>query len=194
MVSYNKRAINSNQKAERREVIIRAALDCFERPTFAELTMAEISRTAGVSKGTLYLYFQSKEELFLQALLELYEDWFRSFEPAPTDLVEHVIKSLEARPKLLELMSMAPSVMEANAPIEAVLEFKRALALGLDGLSQAVNVEPRRLMWAYAIIVGLHSTSNPPPDLRKKIQEESDLVHFQLDFSSELRALLKHIL
>lgn len=194
MVSYNKRAVNPDQKSERREVIVRAALECFQRPTFGQLTMAEIARAAGVSKGTLYLYFESKEELFLQALLELYHDWFETFEPVPERLVDHLVETLLERPKLLELMSMAPFVMEANAGSEAVLAFKQSLAQGLDRLSLVTGLDHRRLMWVHAAIVGLHSTANPPADVRRLIENEPALCHFNLDFGGELRALLHQIL
>lgn len=193
MVSYSKRAISDLQKAERREVILQAALSCFERDTFADLTMAAVARAAEVSKGTLYLYFQSKEELFLQALLGLYADWFAVLEGprGKSDLVELVAESLVERPKLLELMSMAPAVMEANAPLAAVVAFKQSLAHSLDRLSLHTGVEPRRLLWIHAGIVGLYATANPPTKVRQALAADPRLQVFDLDFQQELRELLR---
>lgn len=192
MVSYSKRAINDFQKAERRGVILQAALSCFERDTFAELTMATIAAAAGVSKGTLYLYFQSKEELFLQALLGLYADWFEVLEGprGKTDLVSLVAESLAQRPKLLELMSMAPAVMEANAPLEAVVAFKQNLARSLESLSLHTGLEPRRLLWIHAAIVGLYATANPPSRVREALAVDPRLQVFDLDFQQELQSFL----
>jgi AcrR family transcriptional regulator len=58
-------------RAARREQIIVAALACFARSGYHATTMADVAAQAGVSKGTPYLYFDSKEALFLA----LHEEW-----------------------------------------------------------------------------------------------------------------------
>jgi AcrR family transcriptional regulator len=54
--------------AFRTQEILAAAREVLGRRGFAEMTMEEIAGAAGVAKGTLYLYFQSKDEL-IQALI-----------------------------------------------------------------------------------------------------------------------------
>ena len=49
---------------ERPREICAAALEVFAEKGFAAAKLDEIARRAGVSKGTLYLYFPSKEDLF----------------------------------------------------------------------------------------------------------------------------------
>ena len=49
---------------DRPREICRAALDVFAEKGFAAARLEEIARRAGVSKGTLYLYFKDKEDLF----------------------------------------------------------------------------------------------------------------------------------
>lgn len=44
--------------------IVEAALDLFVEKGFASTKMDEIAKRAGVTKGTVYLYFPSKEDLF----------------------------------------------------------------------------------------------------------------------------------
>jgi TetR/AcrR family transcriptional regulator, repressor for uid operon len=58
-------------RAARREQIIAAGLACFARSGYHAATMADVAAQAGVSKGTPYLYFDSKEALFLA----LHEEW-----------------------------------------------------------------------------------------------------------------------
>lgn len=53
---------------DRRQAIIDAALDVFREVGFERASMALISRRLGGSKGTLYGYFRSKEELFETAM------------------------------------------------------------------------------------------------------------------------------
>jgi AcrR family transcriptional regulator len=63
--------IAEQARAARREQIIAAGLACFARSGFYATTMADVAAEAGVSKGTPYLYFPSKEALFLA----LHEEW-----------------------------------------------------------------------------------------------------------------------
>jgi AcrR family transcriptional regulator len=58
-------------RAARRDQIIAAGLACFARSGYHATTMADVAAQAGVSKGTPYLYFGSKQALFLA----LHEQW-----------------------------------------------------------------------------------------------------------------------
>lgn len=53
---------------DRRQAIIGVAIEVFREVGFERASMAMISRRLGGSKGTLYGYFQSKEELFETAM------------------------------------------------------------------------------------------------------------------------------
>src|SRR6202453_5230193 len=55
--------ISTQQREARREQILAAALKCFSRDGFHQPTMADIVRQSGLSQGTLYLYFKSKDDL-----------------------------------------------------------------------------------------------------------------------------------
>ena len=57
----SKRAVRS---AERRQAIIDAALAEFSAKGFAAARLEDIAASAGVAKGTIYLYFTDKEALF----------------------------------------------------------------------------------------------------------------------------------
>jgi AcrR family transcriptional regulator len=52
------------RKADRPAEIVDAALQVFAEKGFAAARLEEIARRAGVSKGALYLYFETKEDLF----------------------------------------------------------------------------------------------------------------------------------
>ena len=52
------------RKEERPAEILAAALKMFSSKGFAVTKLDEVAKEAGVSKGTLYLYFESKEALF----------------------------------------------------------------------------------------------------------------------------------
>jgi len=52
------------RKEERPEEILDAALEAFAAKGFAATKMDEVAARAGVTKGTVYLYFKTKEDLF----------------------------------------------------------------------------------------------------------------------------------
>lgn len=55
---------------KKRSEILKAALVLFGEKGFEGTTMDEISNAVGISKATLYLYFDNKEDLFAQVLHE----------------------------------------------------------------------------------------------------------------------------
>ncbi|WP_148687419.1 TetR/AcrR family transcriptional regulator [Candidatus Nitrosocosmicus hydrocola] len=56
--------VTSQHREEIRVRILHSAVECFSKNGFDRTRMDEISLSADVSKGTLYNYFNSKEELF----------------------------------------------------------------------------------------------------------------------------------
>jgi TetR/AcrR family transcriptional regulator, repressor for uid operon len=56
--------VTSQYKLNIREKIVRSAIDCFSKNGFDRSRMDNIAQTAKISKGTVYLYFKSKEDLF----------------------------------------------------------------------------------------------------------------------------------
>lgn len=58
------------RKQDRPGELLEAALDLFVEKGFAATRAEEVASRAGVSKGTLFLYFPSKEELFKAVIME----------------------------------------------------------------------------------------------------------------------------
>ncbi len=56
--------VTSQHKQEVRGRIIQSAIECFSKNGFDRTRMDEISLLADLSKGTLYNYFDNKEDLF----------------------------------------------------------------------------------------------------------------------------------
>lgn len=65
------RAISKQDKIQRRNVLLNAALDEFFNKGFTATRMEDIAKQANVSKGTLYLYFKNKEVLFKTLIEEI---------------------------------------------------------------------------------------------------------------------------
>ena len=56
------------RSGERREAILAAALDEFSSRGFEAARLDDVARRAGVAKGTIYLYFRDKENLFQELI------------------------------------------------------------------------------------------------------------------------------
>lgn len=63
--------VTGQYKSDLREKIIQAAIESFAQAGFDRTKMEDIAKRLGLSKGTIYLYFNSKEDLFL-AICEHY--------------------------------------------------------------------------------------------------------------------------
>lgn len=88
------------RKEARPQELLDAALDLFVEKGFAATRSEEVASRAGVSKGTLYLYFPSKEELFkavvrqnLSTLIAEGEGLVDSFEGTTADLLSCLMQA-----------------------------------------------------------------------------------------------------
>jgi len=63
----------SDAREDKRTTIIRAALKLFARAGFEATSVDDIARESGFGKGTLYLYFKDKEDLYYNTLLDVFE-------------------------------------------------------------------------------------------------------------------------
>ncbi|MCP4119301.1 MAG: TetR/AcrR family transcriptional regulator [Desulfobacteraceae bacterium] len=62
--------LRENEREIRKELIITAAMELFEKKNFWDISMRDIANTAGVSASSLYRYFPSRDDLFIEALLQ----------------------------------------------------------------------------------------------------------------------------
>ena len=67
-------------KEERTQEIVEAAMKVFAREGFHHATMDHIAEETGVSKGTLYLYFPSKDEIIFSLLEWFFQKEYSNFE------------------------------------------------------------------------------------------------------------------
>lgn len=92
-------ARRERRKEARPGELLDAALDLFVEKGFAATRSEEVAARAGVSKGTLFLYFPSKEELFKAVVREnisgRFSEWvreFEEFEGSTPDMVRYCLR------------------------------------------------------------------------------------------------------
>jgi AcrR family transcriptional regulator len=92
--------VRQRRKEARPQELLSAALALFVEKGFAATRAEEVARRAGVSKGTLYLYYPSKEELFkavvrhnLTSLIAEGEQMASCFEGSSSELLARLIQT-----------------------------------------------------------------------------------------------------
>ncbi len=61
--------LRENEREKRKTLIIAAAMNMFKEKSFHEIGMRDIAAEAGVSPASIYRYFPSRDDLFVEALI-----------------------------------------------------------------------------------------------------------------------------
>ena len=109
------------RKAARPAEIVTAALEVFVERGFAAARLEEVARRAGVTKGTVYLYFKNKEALFKAVVRETIvpviakgEAMAQAFTGSARELVERLVREYWRLVGETELAGI-PKLMMAEA-------------------------------------------------------------------------------
>ena len=197
------RARSELAKAARRAELLAAAGRRFEAVGFEATTMADLAADAGVSKGATYLYFPSKEGLFLKLLLLDLGEWSvavadrldASRSRSARGVARALAAELAVRPRLLRLLALHRPVLEARTDAESIVAFRRALVARLAPLAarleeRLADLRPgeglRLLLRCHALAVGLAPAAAPPEAARAALAAEPELGALDLDFEREL--------
>lgn len=105
-----------NVSDERKSQILNAAEDVFTQKGFEEARMDDIAEETGLSKGTLYLYFKSKDDLIIAILDRMFQREFRQLENLDQDAesaTEAIWKITDLLTKeILSLLRLIPIVYQ----------------------------------------------------------------------------------
>jgi len=137
------------RKAERPQEIVEAAFTEFSRNGYATTTLDQIAERAGVTKGTIYVYFESKEHLFISMVreftkgaTEIVHGMFETHEGSTADLLraqfsfiyQHIVQDKRRREVVRMLIAEA-----ARFPELADRYHEEILRPCLDMLKQAIQ-------------------------------------------------------
>ena len=208
-----KRAITEQQKNERRRKVLVSACRLFELKDFQSITIAQIARKSGIAKGSVFLYFKTKEELFLCLTLEELEKWNDEFDKRlkeivhgktakSSDLLDLIDSTLMNNSILIRLLAMVNVILEQNIGYKQAKQFKRALLERARRTGHLMDKSVsffrtgdgvRFYLYLYILIIGLHQASNPTPII-KQVLQHPDFHVFNIDFRSYFLEMLKYLL
>ncbi|WP_417357483.1 hypothetical protein [Gallaecimonas pentaromativorans] len=173
-----RRANNPDDKALR----YRQILDCARtlHRDFQRLpTAAEMAGHLGLGKGTLYLYFRSREAIFLTLLEDDMRSWLERLETAVDTLplpqaIDDLCRHIAGDEDSCRLAALAHGLIEHCDDLDAIQTFKRhmadAVARCAARVAKAAAMEERSIQAliqaSHAMVVGLWQAANPPAAIR----------------------------
>lgn len=156
------------------------------------ITMEEVARQCGVSKGTLYNYFQSKEELLEhvhQAILEPLLESHRQIFESPTDPLSKVLNFVDSVFVTHESISTYFHFVWQNKTAEMVYRERVELLMHplakicQEGVDSGAFIDVDRYILAemiYGTSIGTLTTliyRDAVPDREKILQDVKKLIH-----------------
>jgi AcrR family transcriptional regulator len=205
MVRY---ALAAEDKEARRDAILAAARTLFLRDPEKLPSAAAIATEAGLAKGTVYLYFATKEEIFMDLLhvervammtriREAFAPDGRSVDEKVTAFLAAYVAHVAGQPDILKLESLGYSVLERNIEQDRLRTYKQELGTALVGAGTVVEAAlgltegegARVLVHSYALTQGLWQALDIPPDCLAMMGDAA-LAFTSLDFATELKVSL----
>lgn len=199
---FKQRARKSADKADRRQTILAAGLALIGQSN--DFTMLDVAQEAGIAKGTVYLYFQTKEQLILAILSQLLAEWFDEIDRQLAQVVsldvrqaaDYLVATLKERTLLIRLLSMLEAVLEHNIDYDTALTFKnwlltRLLATGTQLEAKFPFLSPGEgahiLLHIRALLIGLWQMADHSTVISEVLAKNSNLTIFQINFEQELK-------
>ena len=210
MSRQQRRAINDDQKATRRQALLDSASTLFREKSFQDISILSIAKHTGLSKGTVYLYFKTKEALFLALLESLQDAWFdhinQSLTHRPHDaesVTRLIVQTLNEHAPLAELIGISHSILEHNVEIDILKAYKKLFVTHLQTTGQLLEQKlgylrdgegSTSLQLVYAAIIGAANMAILPTSNQDLYKKQKSLQHLNIDFTQALSAIIYRII
>lgn len=172
------RARNEDNKKIRLDQIKAAATELFDELSYHEITLTKIGDRINFTRGNLYKYISSKEDIYLYVMIDeidsivtQMEETLVQEEKLDSKAFAHVWATiLNEHPRYLKLFSLLFTIIEQNASLEILIEFKNNLAIANNRLFNIIkhnipefsNQDIAKLMdMAYSYIIARYPLCNP---------------------------------
>jgi AcrR family transcriptional regulator len=201
------RAIDADEKASRRHALLDAAERLLTQQPERLPNVVEVAAEAGLAKGTVYLYFPSKEELLLalheRQVSAVFSALFSLLDEERTVTVDAMLALIERYivqpPVYLPLTALCLGMMEKSIPPDARLKFHQRLAEWLNRAGSGLErhfpaLKPGEgtalLMYSHALIVGLWQMMQPDC-LPAQFRQQPDLEVFDRNYKVEVERAVR---
>ncbi len=199
-----RRAREDWQKEERSQSILDAAERLFVSENETLPTVEQVARASGVAKGTVYLYFKTKEQIFLTIFHNKLLAWGQDIRarieahagPITAEVIADAMIAYPLEDKtILNLAGFSASWLESDLKFDDAVASRRDLSQGLQAIGAAI--EARRpghsairygqmLLQSYSYLVGLWQVASPP-NVLSSAQALPEFSVFHLDYPEAAR-------
>ena len=170
------KARREREKEERRQSILRAAREVFFENGFHQATVEAVAERAEVSKGTVYLYFESKETILAHLLLEGLRELVDELELEDELEDELELDELELELELVDELLLEDELDDELELDELLLELVDELD-ELDELKEATTGSPRALYLRGEALRELERYPEALKPLRKAAKVDPEDIH-----------------
>ena len=146
VVAINQRARSTEQKMLRRRAVLEAAEMYFFEVGYEAFSMSKLAKNAGLAKGTLYLYFQTREELFLTLYEQSLIRWSQVFIDDLSDSMtskayaQKLFSTASADGTFLPLLVRLEHIIEHNVAIPRLISSKQMFINQVEILAEATSI------------------------------------------------------
>jgi AcrR family transcriptional regulator len=140
-----KRARTQDEKYFRRVQILESAELLFQEVGYESFSMGNLAKKSGVVKGTLYLYFKTREEVFLtlynQSLIRWSGVFLDGLQTAMSDrdYAETLYETAMEDGSFVPLLVRLEHVIEHNVSLDKLVESKRNFIERVGGIARATE-------------------------------------------------------
>jgi TetR/AcrR family transcriptional regulator len=204
------RAVAPEHKSERRAAILRAAEALLHRDPAATFAVEEIARRAGLAKGTVYLYFKSREEVLLGVhdaqMQEMFATLERALERPDVDAAavsRSVLRFLKRRPEFFRLSTSCHGALDRSVSPAASQAHRELVAARLTVIGARIEqlypgMRPGEgatlLKSCYALMLGLWQLAASPlrvPHGSAQVCSEPEAL--RINFEQQIDEALKDL-
>jgi len=145
VVEINQRARSAEQKALRRNAVLDAAETYFLEVGYEAFSMAQLAKKTGLAKGTLYLYFNTREELFLTLYEQSLIRWGQVFIGYLSDhttsktYAETLYSTAMADGTFLPLLIRLEHIIEHNVAIPRLIKSKQVFIRQVEAVAEPTS-------------------------------------------------------
>ncbi|RUO66390.1 transcriptional regulator, TetR family [Pseudidiomarina planktonica] len=184
------RARQPKQKEQRRDAILQAALSLYLQGNGQLPKMDAVAKQVQLAKGTAYIYFSSKEEIYQALLEQQLTSWLAAVQKAlkrpQQDPLPQLVQAFQCwehqQPHLWTLAALNQTVLEPAIDTKKLLAFRTRMAQQFRQTAERIQTFLQMpagqsalpvLLQTYASMVGLWQFSKAPAALSRLMQNSA---------------------
>ncbi|WP_432664424.1 TetR/AcrR family transcriptional regulator [Wukongibacter baidiensis] len=192
------RARNEENKKIRLEQIKTAAIKLFDEMEYHEISLSKIAKEINFTRGNLYKYITSKEDIYLYVMLDEMTDFIEELELNLVKEEKFNTKTLALKwatiisghPRYLKLISILFTMLEQNSNIDVLTDFKNQLLIITTRMFNVIkhnipeftDEDIKKLLdLSFSFVIGKYPLCNPT-DIQIEATKRSNYNYVFPDF------------